>query len=62
MPTADPKVLIIFPLPLLEEVTTAASLSGESRSQWIRDACQRRLRAEDEADPMFSSEPFEEDA
>lgn len=68
MPTDQPKVLIIFPMDLLEQITLAASIEGVSRSEWIREACTNRIAAQDEeATPRVrlaarSSEPFEEPA
>lgn len=69
MPTDNPKVLIIFDLDLLEQITLAASIEGVSRSEWIREACSNRLRAQDDeadAPPVRlaarHAEPFEEPA
>lgn len=68
MPTDQPKVLIIFPMPLLEQITLAASIEGVSRSEWIREACTNRIAAQDdEAEQprrltVRSTEPFEEPA
>lgn len=39
-------VLLRLPKSLLEEVTEAASISGEKRSEWIREALRRRVVAQ----------------
>lgn len=68
MPTDQPKVLIIFPMDLLEQITLAASIEGVSRSEWIREACANRIAAQDDeaAQPrrltVRHAEPFEEPA
>jgi hypothetical protein len=77
MPTELPKTLITWDLELLEEVTLAARICGESRSEWVRQACRDRLKAMDDAadapvpaddpwahrtDPDLTAEPYEEPA
>lgn len=50
MPTDAPKTLIVWDdVSLLEQVTTASKIEGVARSEWVREACRRRLAAEDRA-------------
>ncbi len=43
---SETAVLVRLPQSLLEDVTEAASLSGEKRSEWIREALRRRVVAQ----------------